>query len=305
MTLPNFLIIGAAKSGTTSLFNYLGQHPQIYTKKKEPGFFAYAGQKVNLAGPEDQERFEKRVVADRRQYEALFAGVTTEKAYGEASVAYLYVPGTAERIHQYVPEMRLIAILRNPVERAFSSYMHMRRDGREPLPTFAEALEAEAERIEANWDYIWHYTRLGFYYEQLRVYYSLFPADQIAVFLFEDFKRDPVQVIQSICRFLDVDDAFWPDTALKYNVSGEPRWPWLHDFVSRPHPVKTAVKPLLPLKWRKRMGTQASSWNLAKQKPALPGEIKQKLQTLYYEDILHLQTLIGKDLTSWLSDETG
>ena len=302
MTLPNFLIIGAAKSGTTSLYRYLEQHPQVYMKVKEPGFFAYEGRQVRLCGPEDQERFDARVVVERCAYERLFADVTTEKAYGEASVAYLYIRGTAERIRRYAPDMRLIAILRNPVDRAFSSYLHMRRDGREPLPAFEEALEAEDARVQANWDYIWHYTRLGFYYEQLQIYYSLFPREQIAVFLFDEFQQDPARVTQAVFRFLQIDDTFRPNTSLKYNVSGVPRMRRLHQFVSRPNPVKSGLRPFVPLAVRKYVGTMLMTWNVTGRKPQMKRQTRRQLQTLFREDIFRLQELIGKDLSGWLAD---
>lgn len=304
MTLPNFLIIGAAKSGTTSLFNYLGQHPQVFAQAKEPGFFAYEGQKVQLAGPEDQTRFDQRVITDRQQYEALFANIMPGQVCGEASVAYMYVAGTAERIKKYVPNVRLIAILRHPVDRAFSSYWHLRRDGREPLTTFAEGLAAEEERIQANWDYIWHYARLGCYYEQLQRYYNLFPRNQIAVFLFEEFKRSPVQVVQAICRFLEIDDSFQPDPSLKYNVSGKPRWDWLDNFASRPNQLKQLVRPFIPLRLRKRWGTQLRTWNLETQTPTMPDEVRHTLAAQYHDDILRLQDLVDKDFSGWLGDES-
>ena len=303
MTLPNFLIIGAAKSGTTSLYNYLSQHPQVYVKVKEPGFFAYEGQHVQLAGPEDQAGFEKRVIQDRVEYEELFDGITDEKAYGEASVAYLYLKEAATRIKHYIPDARMIVILRNPIDRAFSSYWHMRRDGREPLTTFEEGIAAEESRIKGNWDYIWHYTQLGFYARQLALYYRLFPRENIATYLFEDFKRDPVNVVQSICRFLEIDDTFNPNTSLKYNVSGVPRLNRLHQFVSRPNKVKTAVKPLVPLKVRKYIGTQLISWNVNGRKPVMQDSTRMELQTLFRDDILHLQDLIEKDLSAWLTDD--
>lgn len=303
MTLPNFLIIGAAKSGTTSLFNYLGQHPQVYTRAKEPGFFAYEGQSVRLAGPEDQTRFDQRVITDRQQYEALFADMMPGQVCGEASVAYMYVDGTAERIKQHVPNVRLIAILRNPVDRAFSSYWHLRRDGREPLVSFAEGLAAEGERIQANWDYIWHYARVGCYYEQLQRYYNLFPRERIAIFLFEKFKRNPVQIVQAICRFLEIDDSFQPDFSLKYNVSGKPRWNWLDNFTSRPNQLKRLARPFIPLRLRKRWGTQLRTWNLETQIPTMPDEVMQALAARYRDDTLRLQDLVGKDFSGWLSDE--
>ena len=305
MTLPNFLIIGAAKSGTTSLYRYLEQHPQVYMKVKEPGFFAYEGQQIKLCGPEDQERFDARVVTERCDYERLFDGITTEKAYGEASVAYLYIQGAAERIRRYSPDVCLIAILRHPAERAFSSYVHMRRDGREPIPDFSDALQQEEARIQANWDYIWHYTRLGFYYEQLQIYYNLFPREQIAVFLFDEFQKDPIQVTQAIFRFLQIDDAFQPNTSLKYNVSGVPRMRRLHQFVSRPNPVKNGLRPFVPLGARKYIGTRLMSWNVNGRKPRMEPQTLRHLQALFREDILQLQELTGKNLSAWLADDPG
>lgn len=305
MTLPNFLIIGAAKSGTTSLYRYLEQHPQVYVKAKEPGFFAYEGQDIRLHGPEDQMRFDRRVIADRTQYESLFADITTEKAYGEASVAYMYIEGTAERIHSHVPDMRLIAILRNPVDRAFSSYWHMRRDGREPLATFSEALQAEETRMQEGWDYIWHYTRLGLYHNQLQTYYDLFSPHQIALFLFEELQQDPTGVVREICRFLSIDDDFIPNTSVKYNASGTPRLRTLHQFISHPNRVKDALKPLVPLGVRKKMGIRLKSLNVNTNKPVMASETRKQLQELFCDDILRLQDLIDKDLSGWLGHHDG
>src|SRR5581483_6498173 len=153
MPLPSFLIIGAAKSGTSSVFAWLGQHPEIYTSPiKGPCFFAFdEGARVRVAGPGDQAVFDRHVVTDPVAYRRLFDGVTpAHRAAGEASVLYLYAPAAAARIARTIPDVRLIAILRNPVERAFSSFQHLRRDGREPLADFAEALRAEDARVAAG-----------------------------------------------------------------------------------------------------------------------------------------------------------
>jgi hypothetical protein len=303
MTLPNFLIIGAAKSGTTSLYHYLEQHPQIYVNGKEPGFFAYEGQSVRLGGPEDQERFNRRVVTKRGDYEALFDGITTESAYGEASVCYLYIKDAAQRIQQYIPEVRLIAVLRNPIDRAFSSYLHLRRDGRESMASFAKAVQEEKVRIDANWDYLWHYVQLGFYYKQLKQYYDLFSPSQITVFTFNEFKTNPVWVLQEIFRFLQIDDTFVPNMSLKYNVSGTPHSRIIHTFLAKPNWAKSTIKPLIPLSVRKWLGTKATAWNMNRVKPEMSLATRSYLQRIYRDDILQLQSLIQKDLSTWLEDD--
>jgi hypothetical protein len=300
MPLPNFLIIGAAKSGTTSLYHYLGQHPQIYTNVKEPSFFAFAGQKVRFNGPGDEYGFVRRMVTDFDAYQALFAGVTNEKAYGEASVVYLYHPATAACIHQTIPQVKLIAILRHPVERAFSSYLHLRRDGREPLTNFMDALRAEESRIQANWEHQWHYANLGFYARQLRRYYDLFPARQIAIYLYDDFKAWPETLLPQIFRFLGVDEGVTLDTSLKYNASGKTKWPGLHSFLIRPNRAKDVVRPLLPRFLRRRLGMQIKQWNIETVKPQMPAEAHDYLSRLYEPEILELQSLIGRDLSHWL-----
>lgn len=300
MTLPNFLIIGAAKSGTTSLYRYLGQHPEVYANVKEPGYFALAGKLLNYSGPGDQNGFVRRAITDQGAYEALFAGVTAEKAYGEASVLYLYSQEAPIRIKKTIPHVKLIAILRNPVERAYSGYLHLRRDGREPLANFADALAAEPDRIAANWEHQWHYTRLGFYHTQLVRYFALFPANQIAVYTYDELKANPARLMQKTFRFLGVDETFVPDFSIKHNVSGTPKSQGLNRFLIRPNWVKDWIRPLLPRSVRRFMGLKLKQINLNTEKEAMPAETKTLLTHLYRDEIVALQTLIDQDLSHWL-----
>src|SRR5579863_751660 len=141
--MPNFFIVGAARSGTTSLDRYLSQHPQIYiAPKKEVHFFA--ANHFPHTGPGD-EWLNKRVIHEEEQYEQLFAGVTDEKRIGETSAYYLYLQGTAERIAHSIPAAKILILLREPIDRAYSAYMHLVRDGRETV-SFAEGLRLEEER---------------------------------------------------------------------------------------------------------------------------------------------------------------
>lgn len=302
MTLPNFLVIGAAKAGTSSLYSYLGQHPEIYTSPvKGPCFFAFEeGQKVSVFGPGDQEMFDRNVVTDLVAYQALFNGVRDKKAFGEASVLYLYEPTAAARIKRYIPEVKLIAILRNPLDRAFSSFLHLRRDGREPLDDFAEALKAEEDRVKARWQHLWHYTRLGFYYTQLSRYFDLFHPHQIAVYTADEFKANPLKVLQDIFRFLDVDSAFAPDVTTWLNVSGMPKSRALHTFFIKPTMIKTIAKRFFPASSRKKLRAKAMDWNTVVGKSELSRETRRYLMDLYRDDILKLQSLIHRDLSNWL-----
>ena len=301
MTFPNFLVIGAAKSGTSSLFRYLGQHPQIYTPpRKEPGFFAFEGQPVCFAGPGDERR-NRLVVTDLAAYRALFQGITTEKAAGEASVVYLYSPTAPDRIKFSLPKVKLIALLRNPVERAFSSFSHLIRDGREPILDFADALQAEEARMRANWQYLWHYKQLGFYHAQLSRYFERFPRAQLAVYTFDQFSADPLGTLQSIFDFLELDSHFVPDTSRRFNRSGRPKSKQLHRYLMRPRGSRSPMRLYLPPALRRWLYDTAMQWNITPSvKLDFPAETRHYLTELYREDILKLESLIQQDLSMWL-----
>ncbi|MGK7948870.1 MAG: sulfotransferase [Xenococcaceae cyanobacterium] len=294
MTMPNFLIIGAAKAGTTALHEYLQQHPQIYMNPtKETNFFVFEGEEINFQGPGD-EALKDFSITDLATYKAQFAGVTEEIAIGEACPSYLYHPQAATKIKQYIPNARLIVILRNPVTRAYANFLHIVRDDREPCRDFALALQAEAERIANNWEWFWHYIQIGFYGKQLKHYYEIFPSSQIKVYLYEDLKENAIATLQDIFRFLEVDDTFVPNMALRPNKSGMPKNKLLHQILTKPNPIKTILKPLFPAKIRQKIQHQ----NL--NTPQMSQEVRQQLLDLYRTDILHCQNLIQRDLSNWL-----
>ena len=316
---PNFFVIGAAKSGTSSLHKYLAQHPDIYmSPAKEPNYFSFLGESPNFSGPlvkTDNLFFRDRLkrakyefsVTSLREYEQLFSGVRGESAIGESSVSYLYFPAVASRIRERVPDAKLIAILRNPVTRAYSKYQQFRRVVSEPLFDFAEALAAEPDRIRNNWSPTWFYVDRGFYHRQLRTYYELFDRNQIYICLYEDFCSNPRRQLATIFRFLEVSDDFQVDLAKKHNVSESlrvPRHMLLYDFFMNPSGFSSAVRRLLPnriIKWsrpliRKVITRESSEADFA----PLSVEIATKLRKVFRNDIENLEKLIQRDLSSWL-----
>lgn len=304
--MPNFLIVGAQKAGTTALYQYLKQHPDVYMSPvKEPHFFAFEGRDLDFRGPRDRETLGHMVVKDEGAYRNLFAGARGEKALGEASAMYLYMAEAVGGIGRHAPNARLVAVLRNPAERAYSSFLHMVRDGREPIPDFGRALAAEEERIKGNWSLIWHYRRMGFYHEQISRYREAFGPERLRVYLYEDLEGDPGGVLRDIYGFIGVEPSFVADVTSRYNVSGVPksrRIHALHRFLLRPNPVKAALKPFFPKKLRRRMveGSLNTLRNRNLVKPPFPEEVRRGLIEGYREDILKLETLIGRDLSGWL-----
>jgi len=296
MPLPNFLIIGAAKAGTTSLHHYLHQHPQVYlSTPKEPAFFAFEGEAHPYKTPGDGQWL-KKVVTRLDDYQRLFEQPALAK--GEASVVYLYSTKAPERIKHHVPDAKLIAILRDPVARAYSNYLQLRRDGREPIQDFLTAFEQSEVRAQADWRHIWHYKQMGFYFEQLSHYWNLFPANQIRVYLYEDFSKDPLAISQDIFRFLDVDSDFRPDVAPQANVSGLPKNRFLFHWVNNDNWAKTLLLRVFPLKLLRYVADGVNRRNLVR--PPLPPHVRAQLLPIYQNDIRQLQGLIGSDLSTWL-----
>ncbi len=303
MILPNFLVIGAAKTGTSSLYKYLKQHPQIYmSPAKEPKYFAFnEGEKLCFNGPGDMAA-NLKVTTDLESYSKLFEGVTDEIAIGECSPSYLYCQGTPKRIKNVLPDVKVIAILRNPVERAYSNFVHLFSSGREPLNSFEHALKAEEERIKANWEYFWHYKNQGFYYAQLKHYFDIFDRKQIKVYLYEDYQSNPIILLKDFFTFLDVDSNFMPDISIKYNVQKTPKSIAFHNLTARPNPARSLVKTLLPTKWQRKIGREVKKLNENNIKPEIDPLVKNKLILEYHEDIIKLQDLIQQDLSDWLKN---
>lgn len=299
--LPTFLIIGATKGGTTSLYNYLNQHPQIFmSEEKEPHFFAFENKHPDFKGPGADE-FNAKIFTNFKSYQHLFQESTGTQARGEASAMYIYYSNSPHSIKKHLGEQpKLILILRNPVDRAYSSYLHLVRDGLEDSKTFRIALEQEKERKERNWLPLFFYKELGLYDKQLKHYYSIFNRENIKTFLFDDLITAPNNVYNEICSFINVDPSFTPDFGKKYNVSGVPKNKTLHEIYLKFRYNKSFfkhIKPLVP----DRLKNIIMKKNL--QKIPMTIEDRQHLTCYYKNSIIHLQDIIRRDLSGWLTPQ--
>lgn len=300
--LPNFLIIGAAKSGTTSLHHYLRQHPDIYMcPRKDTFFFDFDGHAPDFGGPGDNAWYKGRAVVDEAEYRALFAGVANEAVVGEACTAYLYDPEAPARIRRLIPDTKLIAVLRDPVERAYSSFLQQVRDGLETTTDFAEALAFESERMRQNWRPLWHYRQRGFYFEQIARYLEHFERSQLRIFLYEDLQQDPAGMMKEIFAFLGVDTGFESDVSVRHNRAGIPASRLLYRLVMTPNTVKSVAKSLLPGWLRSTIRAAVTDNSLSMRRPQLPDGLRRQLTADYRIDVLRLQDLIQRDLSNWLA----
>ncbi|MBM3231707.1 sulfotransferase, partial [Candidatus Peregrinibacteria bacterium] len=190
--------------GTTSLHQYLSQHPDIFMlPQKETNFFAQDSALCLI----------DRTVRSEQEYKELFNDAGGATAVGETSPAYLAVPDSPKLIKKLIPDVKLIVILRNPIERAYSHYLMRRRQGKEFRTTFEECLAVD------DLDPARSYKSRGFYGQQLERYLKEFSMEQMKIFLYEDFLKDALRVVHEICTFLGVDPAFTPDMKEKYNVN--------------------------------------------------------------------------------------
>jgi len=297
MTLPNFLVIGAAKCGTTALYEYLSQHPDVFMSPvKEPRFFALEGEPLHFGGP-DAEVTNEVSINELDTYLSLFEGVRDEQAIGEASPLYLYHPRAPQRIKHYIPNVKMIAILRDPVERAFSGYVMNVMHGREKM-SFEDAVQNEPQRISENW--IWgRYMDVGRYTTQLERYYRHFHREQLRIYLYEDLKTDAAGLMRDVFTYLDVDNTFTGDFSVRHNASGIPRNKWLDAIIGiRPRRYQLSkLKPLVPGGL-----LRARDWlrNRNLTRTRLDPEIRAHLLPLFREDVLRLQDMIDRDLSNWL-----
>jgi hypothetical protein len=297
--MPTFLLIGAMKAGTTILYQALAQHPEVYMSPvKEPNFFAFAEDPPSFNAPLDRQDggINEKTISDPEQYEALFDGAEPDQARGEASHTTLYWPQAPANVQRFAPEAQLVAILRNPVERAYSEYLHFVRDGKEPLDSFEAALDAEPERIEANWAF-GRYVDRGRYHEQLLRFYDRFEASQIRVFLFDDFREDPQSVVEDFFSFIDVDPGFSPDLSRRVNKSGVPRSRIVQETFSRLQALKDRIRPVIP---QPVIDYALSLRNANLEKPTLSPAVRERLVDTFRPEVERLEGLLDRDLSHWL-----
>ena len=295
---PTFLLIGAARSGTTTVVESLRRHPDVFvTTPKEPHFFAYAGQQPAFTGPGDQRLVNEVAVTDPGAYAALYADAGPFAVRGEGSVSTLYRSEDAvAAIRRWCPDARLVAVLRDPVARAHSAHQYLLAGGHEPEPDLAVALALEDERVEAGYQHLWHYRRMGRYGEQLATFVDAFGPDQVGIWFHDDLVADGSQVLGEICRHIGA-----PDVGLvpqeRLNASGTPRNARLQRVLAPdvPPALKRLARRAIPYGWWHRLRAA----NLRENE--VPAAVASDLRRGYEDDLALLRRLVGpRPLPDWL-----
>ena len=204
MPLPEFLIAGVPKAGTTALHAALVRHPELFLPAvKEPKFFLSDGRPPATGGPGDVQTYQEHVWR-QADYEALFEAAPPGTVRGEATPFYLYDLAAHDRIKSLLPEVKLIVLLRDPVDRAHSNWTHLWNAGLESEADFLDACAAEPARIAAGWAAFWHYVALGQYGRQVQHLLQLFPRDQVLLLRYKELKDRPAVTLDRVCDFLGV-----------------------------------------------------------------------------------------------------
>lgn len=307
---PDFFIVGAAKSGTTSLYHYLRQHPEIYFSPiKEPNFFSddidvskFSSIYKRNTFLDTEKYFSNKFlqklsitfVRNITNYQRLFELGSNFKARGESSTSYLYSNKAAQNIYDYNPQSKIIVILRNPMERAFSHYKMALRSGHTKLK-FKDAVEKDLKAKNKGWGISELFVDLGLYYDQLMRYYSIFPIDQIKVFLFSDLKNSTEKVLKESFEFLEVKNVKIEDKTI-YNPAKSPQNVWFNYYLTRIG-LKNLLKSLVP----ESIIYSIKKSFLRPDKNILSENDFKFLLNIYEEDIKKTANVLNQDLSSWLN----
>jgi len=311
--LPDFFLAGAVKSGTTTLYHYLDEHPAIYMSPiKEPHYFSAGDMDLSAFRPLVKKRVEsfdlkKYLQSSMKQqvhrayiqswddYVELFKNVKDETRTGEASTSYLWSPSAPLKIREKIPDARIIIILRNPVERAFAHYLMDLRIGL-ANDSFAKTLQADQEVADPSWGKNSMYVQTGMYAAQVKRYLDIFPASRILIILQDELKKDPAGTMKNIYSFLEVYESFRPDFSKTYNVSYLPVNRFTQMIVNNTFIRKHFIDSIhddfkAPFK---------RFFFTSEQLPVMSPDEKSKLIHIFEKDVFSLGKLINKDLSHWL-----
>lgn len=301
-TVPNFVVAGAGRSGTTAVVEALRAHPHAFvTEPKEPHYFAFHGLQPDFAGPGDRHTINRVAVTERRAYLDLYPADDGRhyRALGDGSVSSLYYYERAlPEILAMNPRMRFVILLRDPVARAYSSFQYMRARGFEPLEDFLDAVAQEPERRAANWHHLWHYTSMSKYADAVAAVQAAVPVEQLGIWFYEDLDRNYADTISEIFTFLGLAPLAHQDGApTRVNISGTPRFQRLHHalwWVTRHERLRSAVTAATTYRFRERVRS------LALRRDGVPADARAALTPLFADDLARLRTRLGGRSAPWL-----
>jgi glycosyltransferase involved in cell wall biosynthesis len=298
----DFAVVGTAKGGTTALHEVLVKHSSVtLPKQKETNYFSFAGRRPRFRGPNDEIAINRHSIVDWDRYQAQFAPGRAGTLHGEVCPSYLYFENAAVGLHAHNPEMKIVVVLRDPVQRAFSNYLHLVRDGRERLPFF-EALSEEERRKRLNWEWFWFYCSIGRYAEQVSRYLDLFGPERVLVVDYEEAGRRVERVAEQVLSFLDLPPLQDPSASrVSVNVSGRPpaflRAPY--NVLFGESSVNRALRAVLPAGAGRRAAAVIK--RAVTRRVAIDADAREFLREYYAPLTRDLRALLQREFALWAS----
>jgi hypothetical protein len=300
---PTFVVAGAGRAGTTGLVEGLRSHPDVFvTDPKEPHYFALHATHPSFRGPGDERAINRAAITDKDDYLALYPQGSRFRALGEGSVSTLYYHDRAvPEMLRLNPNIKAIVLLREPVERAYSSFQYLRASGREPSADFLAAVAEEPARKADNWHHLWHYTSMSRYGESLRALQTQLQPGHVGVWFFDELEQDYAGTYQDILRFLDLPVLPGMGEAVpRVNASGSPRSPFIQQAVwwAQRHPrLQQGVRTVSTWRLREAVKTRLLS------RGSVPPAVRRQLQPVFDDDRREVRRLLAEKplLPSWLT----
>jgi len=295
----DFLFVGTAKAGTTTLYHYLKQHPEISIPVKETFFYLKEIYRNNHL-PYPFQRPNEELILNENKFKSLYKN-SESKMSGEVGTGYLYhhkisIPLIKKHVGK---DGRILIILRHPTDRCYSSYKHFVKDMHETC-SFKESLNQELDRIEKGWDFMWHHRALSMYASQVEAYMTAF--SKVKVVIYEEFVQNPDKTVKEVFEFLGVDPNFSVEIDRRYNTSGKPRFKLIQRMVTQENLVKSALRPvfrkIFDKEKREKIRKGVKNSNLKTSNP-LTDSMRSDLDAYFKEDILKLENLLGRSIEVW------
>ena len=305
---PDFIVIGAGKSGTTALDKYLAQHRDIFMAlRKEPNFFGLEDVDPDSYELEESKQYHLKSVYKKDEYLKLYDGARETQKTGEISNLYMFSNEACSSIKKYAPDAKLIALLRQPADRLYSRYLHMvREEVTIPYDDFSKVFQKDS---------IWwkrpDLINEGFYYKHLKKYFDSFPHENIRVYLYDDFRSNPHAILRDIFEFIGVDHEVAIDTDIVVNKSGKRKKNLFNVLLGQNGMIINMVKTIFPNLHRKikrnkdavKYLNKARNKNIVSMK--MEAEVRDRItQEIYREDIIGLSKLLNRDLSHWLAQKS-
>lgn len=308
--IPDFVIAGGVRCGTTALHYVLQNHPGVAMSHfKEPNFFVFEGDALDFPWrlpPRREAAIVERSVVHASSYASLFAHASKGMLRGEASPYYLSSPGAPKRMFQADPRMKIIIILRHPLDRAYSHFIQHVRQGYYNFSEFGDVLAEEHSALRDGRPAISPgavpYIEGSRYSVNLHRFYAQFPAECIRVYLYDDLQHDYIGTICSICEFLGIDVRLMEMDSHRYNASGVPRVKALDRALDASFRLKQALKFILPFAAFKTLAGlrhKIQQWNLKSAPPLSPASRQHLMERYFIDDIEALERTLGRRLPGW------